>query len=64
MNEESEYQIKYINTSETAATFTIIDGTLPNGISFDTTTGKFSGTATEEFEGALTIQISNTYNTV
>jgi len=46
MNEENQYQIKYMNLSETAATFTIIDGTLPIGVILDTTTGKLYGNPT------------------
>lgn len=64
MNEENEYQIEYMNLSETPASFSILQGTLPIGVILDTTTGKLYGNPTQQSETNLKIQITNTFNTI
>lgn len=64
MNEENQYQIEYMNFSETPVSFSILQGTLPIGVILDTTTGKLYGNPTQQGETNLKIQITNTFNTI
>ena len=53
------YQIQYEAVPETLKpTFTIVEGSLPEGLTLDSATGIISGTSTTEYKGNLRIQLS------
>ena len=58
-NKEVNYQIAYkVYPEDLQPTFTIIEGSLPAGLSLDSTTGLIQGIQTEEFTGDVKIRIS------
>ena len=61
LNEYKEHQIEYVNFVG-GLYFEILEGNLPEGITFDENSGKFSGSSDVEFNENLVIQIDNGVN--
>lgn len=61
LNEYKEHQIEYINFGG-GLYFEILEGNLPEGITFDENSGTFSGSSDVEFNENLVIQIDNGVN--
>lgn len=61
LNEYKEHQIEYVNFGG-GLYFEILEGNLPEGITFDENSGTFSGSSDVEFNENLVIQIDNGVN--
>ena len=59
--EDKEYEIECVNTGG-GLYFEILEGNLPEGITFDDAAGTFSGSSNVEFNENLVIQIDNGVN--
>jgi len=49
----------YAVTSSAVITYNVLGGSFPDGVSFDATTGEWSGTATDAGHWGVTIEVSN-----